>query len=161
VPYGERQRWFRELRAWIEPVERRAVRALCVDADGRVLLVRFQHPVSGDAWWATVGGGIDEGETDEQALRRELLEEAGIDEPFELGPIVYTREATFPWAKRIYLQREQFHVVRVDAHEPKPTIDVAAEGVTEVRWWTPAELAAPSEQLVPDELAELVRTLTA
>jgi TDG/mug DNA glycosylase family protein len=160
VPYDERLHWFRALRAWIEPVERRAVRALCVDAAGRVLLVRFQHPVSGDVWWATVGGGVDEGETDEQALRRELLEEAGLDAPFEIGPVVYKREATFPWAKRIYHQSEQFRVVRIDAHEPEPTIDVADEGVTDVRWWTPTELAAPREQLVPDELAELVRTLT-
>jgi G:T/U-mismatch repair DNA glycosylase len=160
VPYEERRRWFGELRAWLEPVERRAVRALCVDADNRVLLVRFEHPVSGDAWWATVGGGIDPGESDEQALRRELLEEAGIAEQFEIGPVVYTREAMFPWARRLIHQREQFHVVRIDRHEPAPTIDVAAEGVTEVRWWTAAELASPCEQLVPDDLGELVRTLT-
>jgi double-stranded uracil-DNA glycosylase len=160
VPYAERLEWFRALRAWIEPNEREAVRALCLDADGRVLLVRFQHPVSGDAWWATVGGGVDPGETDEAALRREVREEAGLDE-FELGPLVYTREHTFPWARRLLHQRERFYLVRVREHEPVPTIDLAAEGVTEVRWWTQAELADPAEAVVPGDLGELVRRLTA
>jgi G:T/U-mismatch repair DNA glycosylase/8-oxo-dGTP pyrophosphatase MutT (NUDIX family) len=158
VPYAERLRWFEELRAWIEPVQRQAVRALCLDPDGRVLLVRFQHPVGGHVWWATVGGGIDEGESDDQALRRELREEAGLTD-FEIGPLVHTREHTFPWARRILHQSERFFLVRVGRYEPAPTVDMAGEGVTEVRWWTQRELDHPTEQLVPDELAELVRSL--
>jgi len=156
VPYGERLRWFRALREWMEPEEREAVRGLVLDADGRVLLVRYEHPVSGDAWWATVGGGVDPGESDEAALRRELREEAGLVE-FEIGPVVYRREHTFPWARRLLHQRERFHLVRVEAHEPTPTIDVAAEGVTDVRWWTRDELGAPPETVVPDDLLEIVR----
>jgi TDG/mug DNA glycosylase family protein len=160
VPYAERLRWFCALHAWIEPVEREAVRGLVLDGEGRVLLARFEHPVSGEAWWATVGGGVDAGESDEEALRRELREEAGLLD-FEIGPVVHTREHTFPWDRRLIHQRERFHVVRVDAHEPAPTIDVAAEGVTDVRWWTRAELDDPAEPLVPADLARLVRTLTA
>jgi G:T/U-mismatch repair DNA glycosylase/ADP-ribose pyrophosphatase YjhB (NUDIX family) len=160
VPYAERLRWFRELRAWLEPEEREAVRAVCIDAHGRVLLTRFGHPVTLEAWWATVGGGIDAGESDEEALRRELREEAGLVD-FEIGPLVHTRVHTFPWDRRLLRQRERFYVVRIDAHEPAPTIDVAAEGVTDVRWWTPAELADPPEAVVPAELGELVRRLAA
>ena len=46
VPYAERLRWFRALRAWFEqPVqERRAVRALIVDSNGRTLLLRWPRP---------------------------------------------------------------------------------------------------------------------
>ena len=160
VPYDERLRRFRELRAWLVPVTRRAVRGVVLDGQGRVLLVRFQHPVTADVWWATVGGGIDPGESDEQALRRELREEAGL-ESFELGPLVHERDATFPWAGRLIHQFERFHVVRVGRHDAVPTIDLAPEGVTEVRWWSLAELESTSEQVFPDELAQLVRTLTA
>jgi TDG/mug DNA glycosylase family protein len=158
VPYDERLRWFRALASWLEPFERQAVRGVVVDADARVLLVRFEHPVTRESWWATTGGGVDPGESDEQALRRELREEAGLEE-FEIGPVVYTREHTFPWDGRIVHQREKFHLVRVDRHDAAPTIDVAAEGVTEVRWWTLDELEATRERIVPSNLAALVRTL--
>lgn len=158
VPYADRLRQFRQLADWLEPVQRHAVRGLVLDADRRVLLVRFEHPVSGDSWWATTGGGVDPGETDEEALRRELFEEAGLD-GFELGPMIHTREHTFPWDARIIQQSERFYVVRVDRHDPVPTIDVAAEGVTEVRWWSLAELDATGERIIPSELAQLVRSL--
>ena len=158
VPYDERLRQFRALAAWLEPVERQAVRALVIDAERRVLLVRFEHPVTRDSWWAATGGGVEPGESDHEALRRELREEAGLHE-FDIGPLVHTREHTFPWDRRIIDQRERFYLVRVERHDPVPTIDVAAEGVTEVRWWALDELEATAEPIVPAELAALVRSL--
>lgn len=70
VPYSERLHWFRALRAWLEPAVRQAVRGLVLDRDGRVLLARYRHPVSGEVWWATVGGGVEPGESDAVALRQ-------------------------------------------------------------------------------------------
>jgi TDG/mug DNA glycosylase family protein len=156
VPYAERLRWFEALVDWLVPVEREAVRAVVVDPGGRVLLVRFEHPVTGSSWWVTVGGGIDDGESAAEALHRELREEAGIDGA-EPGPVVYEREHTFPWERRIIRQHERFHVVRVPGDEPRPTIDLRPEGVTEVRWWSLDELDATTEVVVPRELPELVR----
>jgi TDG/mug DNA glycosylase family protein len=139
VPYAERLRWFRALHDWLDPPERRAVRAIVLDPAQRVLLVKFVHPVSGDHWWATPGGGALESETDEQALRRELLEEAGLT-AFDLGPLVWTRTNDFAWLGRLLRQRERIYLVRVGEHEPAPTIDLAAEAVAELRWWTLDEL---------------------
>ena len=156
VPYDERLHWFCALRDWVNPAERQAVRGLVLDGERRVLLVRFQHPVSGDAWWATVGGGVDPGESDEEALRRELHEEAGLSD-FDIGPLIHTREHTFAWDRRLIDQRERIYLVRVDAHEAVPTIDVTAEGVTDVRWWTLDELASPVEEVVPGNLLEIIR----
>jgi 8-oxo-dGTP pyrophosphatase MutT (NUDIX family) len=161
VPYEERLRWFRALRAWIEPEPREAVRAVVVDRERRVLLVRFRNAVTGAEWWATPGGGVEPGESDEAALRRELREELGLAE-FDLGPLVHTYEHTFPWQRRLLRQRSRFHVVHVDAHEPAPQIDLAAEGVAELRWWSVEELERlPVDAVSPPELARLVRTLTA
>ena len=157
VSYAERLHWFGALAAWLEPPIRRAVRAVVLEGT-RMLLVRFEHPVTGESWWATPGGGVEEGESDEQALRRELREEAGL-EAFDLGPRVLVREHTFPWGGRLIHQVEHIHVVRVAGHEPRPTIDLAAEGVTELRWWTLAELESTSERVYPDGIPELVRTL--
>lgn len=66
---------------------RPAVRAIVVDGEERVLLVCFDFVDR--VVWAMPGGGIENEETDEQTIRRELLEEAGLQE-FELGPLVWT-----------------------------------------------------------------------
>lgn len=157
VPYAERLRWFTALREWLEPANRIAARALVVDQEGRVLLVKFRDD-SGQVWWATPGGGIDDGEDVESALRRELAEELGLDD-FELGPEIWTREHTFGWRGRILRQQERIWLVEVPHHEPAPRVDLAAELVADVRWWTPAELAATGEQLVPRRLPKLLEEL--
>jgi double-stranded uracil-DNA glycosylase len=159
VRYDERLRWFRALHAWLEPEQRRGVRGVVLDAEGRLLLVRFRDP-RGNVWWAPPGGGIEPGETEEQALRRELWEEVGLVD-FELGPPVFENELTFQWQRRLLSQRQRFFAVRVEAHEPAPQTALEEEGVDQLRWWTPDELTNPPERLSPVELPELVRTLTA
>lgn len=51
------------------------VRGLVTDEAGRVLLIEHTY-VSG---WYMPGGGVERGETAEEALRREMVEEAGIE----------------------------------------------------------------------------------
>lgn len=132
-----------------------------LDEAGRILLVRFVNPDTGDEFWATVGGGIDEGESLEAALRRELHEEAGLDE-YELGPVVWTRREVFPWRGRVLDQRESYVLVRVPAFEPRPALGaagLAAEDVHEVRWWTLEEVERSDALFYPTRLAVLLRQL--
>jgi ADP-ribose pyrophosphatase YjhB (NUDIX family) len=133
---------------------RDAVRAIVVDPDERVVLMRYSStpPV-----WATPGGGSKPGETDEEVVRRELAEELGLDE-FELGPCVWIREHEFDMEHHRG-QRERIHLVRVEAFEPAPRVDLAAEWVTEVRWWTVPEIEASGEVFSPRRLAALLRDL--
>lgn len=160
VPYEERLRWFRALHAWLEPTPREAVRALVLDAEDRTLLVQYRRPVGEETWWGTPGGGIDPGEDHEEALRRELREEIGLHD-FELGPLLYEHVGEFPWQRVLYRQTNATYLVRVHAHEPAATIDLGPEGVADVRWWTPSELAASAERFAPPDLPARVRTLTA
>jgi 8-oxo-dGTP pyrophosphatase MutT (NUDIX family) len=158
VPYDERLFWFGALHAWLEPTDRLAVRALVIDDDERVLLVQYRRPVGAETWWGTPGGGIDPGETDEQALARELREEVGLHE-FELGPVLFEHVGLFPWARELFRQVNTTYLVRVRQHEPRATIDLAAEGVVDVRWWSLKELEASDAQFAPPDLVERVRNL--
>lgn len=61
-------------------VERTTARVVLVDAEGRTLLLCGGDPSrpEGGQWWFTPGGGIEQGETVQDAARREVLEETGI-----------------------------------------------------------------------------------
>jgi 8-oxo-dGTP diphosphatase len=139
---------------------RQGVRAVVLDTADRILLVRFELPNA--SLWGTPGGGVDEGETPEQAIRRELDEEIGLDE-VELGPWIWTREHVVPlWDGRWDGQAERFVLVRMPAFEPAPRFtpeQLRAEFVTALRWWTPAELEASDELFAPRRLPELVAAL--
>lgn len=56
-------------------MQQQRVRVVLIDSSGRVLLVR--HPI-GDLRWALPGGGIEKGESVEQAAAREIHEELGF-----------------------------------------------------------------------------------
>jgi 8-oxo-dGTP pyrophosphatase MutT (NUDIX family) len=139
---------------------RPAARAVVVDPDDRVLLVRFEFP--GRTLWATPGGGIEPGESPENAIRRELEEETGFI-PAEIGPVVWTRLHIVPFIGGQWDgQREQYHLIRTDAFTPTPRLSweqLNAEYVFELRWWTQAELGEAAETFAPRRLPELVRSL--
>lgn len=140
---------------------REAVRALVLDPERRVLLVRFVNPENGEEFWTTPGGGIDPGESLDHAIRRELREETGLDHP-QIGPVIWTRREVFPWAGRTLDQREQVVLVRTQTFEPRPSLGaarLAAEDVHEVRWWTITELEGSDAVFYPTRLAHFMRQL--
>jgi len=54
------------------------VGAIMVDAAGRILVVLRQN-APGAGWWSIPGGRVENGESDVDALRREVKEETGLD----------------------------------------------------------------------------------
>jgi len=59
------------------PTIRHAARVVLLDEAGRVLLAKFEY--RGKAWWVAPGGGLEPAETHEEAARREIGEETGLD----------------------------------------------------------------------------------
>jgi TDG/mug DNA glycosylase family protein len=132
VPWRVRLRWFEELagRATGLPM-REAVRAVLVDPDGRVLMLRYEGLY--DEWWITPGGGTDAGESDEEALRREVREEIGIDD-FEIGPLLW--ESSRYFAEPGYGgQTNRYYLVRTEAFEARVVSE--AQGA---QWFALADL---------------------
>ena len=94
----------------------------CVDASGRVLLVRQRGgPFAGA--WLLPGGGVEEGESPEDAVRRETLEETGC------GLTQLAHVATYEVDERTEDFRALVHLFRGTALG-----EARAEDGSAVRW---------------------------
>lgn len=146
--------------------ERSAARVILVNDAGRALVMRG-HDVNQPerSWWFTVGGGIDPGETPEQAALRETREEAGITlAPEDLVGPVLTRTGIFDFFAETCRQYEVFYLVRVqDALEVNADgwTDAERELLDEMAWLTAAELRAQPLEVFPPELPDVVDQLVA
>ncbi len=122
---------------------RTAVRALVLDPDDRVLLVRFEFPRV--TVWATPGGGKEADEDDEVALRRELDEELGLTD-VQIGPHIWSRLHVIPFLDGNWDgQQDHIYLVRTERFEPRPRLSwdqLRAERLYELRWWSLAEVEA-------------------
>ena len=146
---------------------RDTARALVLDPEDRLLLIAYEavrdvDPArpGGRKFWFLPGGGIETGETPEQALRRELEEEIGVTDVM-LGPWIGRCEGPFRLFRQPRFARERYATVRL----PDERIDTARLAETEdnpildVRWWPVAELKATSDVVEPQGLAELAHRI--
>lgn len=97
--------------------------------DGKVLLQRKRT----DRFWALPGGRVEPGETPEEALRREFLEELGW-EP-SVGPLLWRLENCFTHDGVETRQDEFYFDVSCDS-----TLDNPREEVLEFCWASREEL---------------------
>src|SRR5947209_3116954 len=155
----------RGYRSWVqsERRERRAARVVVLSHDRYVLLRRGGDPQRPEAgtWWFTPGGGIEVGETPEDAARRELEEETGLEQA-DLGPVVFERLTVFEFDGVTYEQSEDYFLIRTDRFEVDSSrwspVEVAT--VEEHRWWPVDELRTTDAVVYPEGLVDLLdRTL--
>ncbi len=142
------------------PIPRHAARAILIDDANRVLLVRFEDADTGETWWGTPGGGLEPGETHEEAARREIGEETGL-EGVVLGPWIWSREHVFRVGGTLYHQYERYFVVRVPTFNPR-TVRLEpdeARWFRDLRWWSSTELASATVTTAPRDLPALLRDL--
>jgi 8-oxo-dGTP pyrophosphatase MutT (NUDIX family) len=142
-----------------QPYARRSARVILADDADRLLLFESE------GFWFTPGGGIEPGETIEQAATRELWEETGLlIPPDHLGPVVAETSgyadlgfAAGMFHDLFYFQRApEGFCVDISGWQP-----VEASTMSGHRWWTVDEVEAAPKIVFPFELAPLARDLLA
>lgn len=141
---------------------RDSARLLILNGDGHLLLFHFVFkagPMAGLAFWATPGGGLDDGETFEQAAVRELLEETGIRVD-QVAPPIGQREFTFeaPPSGEWVISEERFFLI--DAGDVALSRDgwteLEVEVMAEHKWWSRDELVRTEAKVYPEDLREML-----
>ena len=111
------------------------VGALIIENNRILLVERAGEPLKG--WWSLPGGGVETGETLEQAARREIREETGL----EVGELQFLEifERIMPDGEG----KTEYHYVLVDyiCHPAGGTLQ-AGDDAGRVEWFTESELAA-------------------
>ena len=133
-----------------------------LDDSGRVLLLKIE----GSSWinlddpdvgpcWIAPGGGVDDGEAYEAAVRRECWEETGIDTA--AGPCVWTTEVRLSTPHGVSLLPMRFYLARVagSVFSLDHLRDVEERAMSrDHRWWTVEEIRASKERFAPRGVAE-------
>lgn len=130
-------------------ITRDIVGAFFFSKDSKVLLGKNQKGGVYGGSYVVPAGGIEDGETKEKALRREMLEETGID--VRMGEIAQINVSSGAHEKtlrgsgeRVFVEMT-FYDYRVQLAEDAENIIVTAEDDwAEPRWFTAEELVGQS-----------------
>jgi 8-oxo-dGTP pyrophosphatase MutT (NUDIX family) len=148
---------------------RHTARLIILDPAGRVLLIEYAAtPAAQSAhqgltrFWFTPGGGIEPGETAEQAALREMAEEVGLTGLPLLGEVA-RRSAVNDVFTRAAFCHERYFLVRApsDHFDTAMLAETDQDEVLDVRWWEIEALAASGTAIFPVALPLFLRSLRA
>lgn len=144
------------------PYVRPTARVILLDDDGRTLLFSAADldGATRRPFWFPPGGGLEHGETHEQAALREVFEETGIRLP-ALGPCIWLRTHLWRHRDTWYVSDERYFVADCPGGDVSRDgwTDLEMQVIRECRWWTHAAIHTSPDVFVPRQLDALLPAL--
>ncbi len=146
---------------------RNQARGIVINSRGEMLLVKHTDTVPADSnqpdrleYWVPPGGGLEEGETYEEAAIREVLEETGLEVRGECRHI-HTLEKPLMFGNELRMMHARYYLI----HHAKESCEVhnadPGEGITDVRWWSYEACLQSSETFVPQGILDIFKAALA
>jgi 8-oxo-dGTP pyrophosphatase MutT (NUDIX family) len=141
-----------------KPIFRTAGRIALLDPQDRVLLSHDSW--NGRSWWCTPGGGIESGETVEQAALREVYEETGFTD-IELGPLIIRHHWRSVFLDVLIDQEEWIFVGRTAGGVPDPKLlePMELEFMQGFTWWSIPDLVALEDTVYPEGFGRMLESV--
>lgn len=136
------------------------MKLLLLDEVDRLLLIHAKDSRTQAECSYPVGGGVEPGETLQEAAMPEAYEETGlVDLP--PGRPVWRRDHLYEYGGRVLEVHEGWLVYTVDCFDPAPAqlTEDEARSVLGFRWWRAQELAQATETIFPPRLGRLLKDL--
>ncbi|OHV84587.1 NUDIX hydrolase [Rhizobium sp. LCM 4573] len=125
--------------------------------DGHVLVHRAVH----ETFWTFPGGRAEIGETSEETLRREMVEELGVE--VGIGQLLWVVENFFHYEEREWHELGLYYLMEVPAHFPFRSHDIVhrVQDEHELEFkWVPATVASlRALDIPPYFIAEEIESL--
>jgi 8-oxo-dGTP diphosphatase len=130
------------------------VKALIPNAEGKLLLLKRMHP---KGVWDIPGGRIQKNESVEDALRREVYEETGLQNILQIAPFMM-----FLTDRRISIQNDDVGLILAvhlcNTCEDRPV--KLSDEHKDYRWFEPNKAAELLMESHPKEFIEKIQSLT-
>jgi len=157
--YGEDiVHYARELTAQVH-TPRPAARMICLDPEGRVLLLRWRDPSDGHILWEPPGGGVEAGESVSDTALREWAEETGLPAP-DLAGAQTTVARDLLWNGSRYVADEHFllaHVRSAGCPDTSSQTELEAGCYLGHQWVRLSELDSLDDPVEPELMPVLLR----
>lgn len=145
---------------------RKSSRAIVLNKQNQIFLFRYNFDffAEKEAIWITPGGGLDEGESFEEALKRELLEEMGLKlSGSDSTPQIYYRTPLYELTNGETVQSEErFYLVYCD--DLKFSYDGWTENenkrMTAGKWWSVEEIRESEETFFSKDIVKMLERIS-
>lgn len=144
-------------------ITRKSARAIVLNKQNQIFLFRytFDFFAENDSIWITPGGALDEGESFEEALERELFEELGI-KLTEPALFIFYRTPFYELKSgETVRSEERFYLVYSDETEFSYNGWTESENkrMTAGKWWSVEEIRQSEEKFFSEDVVGILDRL--